>query len=351
MLPSKKIEVGDLFLEREYCLIDVRTETEYAQGSIPGSINIPLFNEEEQARIGRVYAANRKAATFLAMDIAGPKIPNFVRRICRYIQGKPLLIYCWRGGMRSHASVTLLSMVGQEAAQLRGGYHQYRKQIYQQLLGYKLKPQVIILKGKSGTGKTDTLRLLEQRGYPVLDLEGLARHRGSSFGSVPGEVPQCQKNFDSLLLGRLNEFQDRPYILLEGESKRIGNICLPDFLFSAMRQAPVIEVTGSLEARSERILADYTPRSNMARLQAYMSLFRLQGVLPKKLYRELRLSLDHQDYGSFVQLILLRHYDRLYDHNLPGKQVLVTIHSDEPEKTATSIASLLDNNAFGICSP
>lgn len=351
MLPCKQIEVPDLYLDQEYCLIDVRTATEYAQGSIPGSINIPLFDEEEQARLGRVYAENHKAATFLAMDVAGPKIPCFVRRICRHSQGKPLLIYCWRGGMRSHASVALLSMVGQEAAQLRGGYHQYRKHIFQQLRDYMLKPQVIILKGKSGTGKTETLRLLAERGYPVLDLEGLARHRGSSFGSVPGEVPQCQKNFDSLLLHKLKELQDSPYILLEGESKRIGNICLPDFLFSAMKQAPVIEVTGSLASRRERILAEYTPGNHKARLNAYMSLFRLQGVLSKALYRELKLCIDCQDYAAFVELILLCHYDRLYDHKLPGKQVLARINSDETEKAAASIASLLEKETLRVCRP
>lgn len=342
MLPCKQIELKDLLLYQDYCLIDVRTPTEYAQGSIPGSINIPLFDEKEQERIGRVYARNHKAAFFLAMDIASPKIPKFLRRINRHSQGKPLLVYCWRGGMRSHASVTLLGMVGIEAAQLRGGYHQYRKHIYQALRNYQLKPQVILLKGKSGTGKTEILRLLAQRGYPVLDLEGFARHRGSSFGSVPGENPRCQKDFDALLLGKLQELQHSPCILLEGESKRIGNICLPDFLFAAMKQAPVIEVTGSPAARRDRILAEYTPKTPRGRVEAYYSLYRLQGVLSRMRLAELRQHLDQQDYPAFVELILRQHYDRLYEHKLPGKEILASINSDDTEKAAVAIAAVLE---------
>lgn len=342
MLPCKQIEVQDLPLKQEYCLIDVRTPTEYALGSIPGSINIPLFDEKEQERIGRVYAKNHKAAFFLAMDIASPKIPSFLRRINRHRGSKPLLIYCWRGGMRSHASVTLLGMVGIEATQLRGGYHQYRKRIYQALQDYTLKPQLILIKGKSGTGKTEILRLLAGRGYPVLDLEGLARHRGSSFGDVPGEEPQCQKNFDSLLLAKLNGLQSRPYILLEGESKRIGNICLPDFLFAAMKLAPVIEVRGSLAARRDRILAEYTPKTPRGRVEAYYSLYRLQGVLSRKRLAELRQYLDQEDYPAFVELILQHHYDRLYEHKLPGKEILASINSDDTEKAAAAIAAVLE---------
>lgn len=328
--------------DKGYCLVDVRTKTEFLEGSIPGSINIPLFDEEERARIGRVYSQNRRAAKFLAMDFAGPKIPKFVRSICRRCQGKPLLILCWRGGMRSHATVEFLNMVGLEAAQLRGGYHQYRKHIYQQLQVYKLESQVIVLKGRSGTGKTEILRLLGQQGYPVLDLEGLARHRGSSFGDWEDEKPQSQKNFDSLLLEKLQALRDSPYILLEGESRRIGNICLPKFLFTAMQKAPVFEIYGSLPRRTERILRDYAPRSCEARVNTYLALSRLEGILSKGLFTELKQCLDAEDYARFVELILVKHYDRLYEHKLPGKQVLARVNSDETDKAAAAIAALLE---------
>lgn len=343
MLNFKQLEVKDLLQKKqEYCLVDVRTKTEFIEGSIPGSINIPLFDEEERARIGVTYAKNRKAAKFLAMDFAGPKIPKFVRSICRHSQNKPLLILCWRGGMRSHAAVEFLNMVGMEAVQLRGGYHQYRRHIYQQLQEYKLESQVIVLKGKSGTGKTEILRLLAQQGYPVLDLEGLARHRGSSFGDWEGERPESQKNFDSLLLEQLKGLRDSSYILLEGESRRIGCICLPEFLFAAMQKAPVIEIEGSLPRRTERILRDYAPASCEARLNTYLALSRLEGILSKGLFRELKQCLDAEDYARFVELILVKHYDRLYEHKLPGKQVLAKVNSDETEKAVAEIAALLE---------
>jgi len=343
VLSFKQMEVNDMLQKgQKYCLVDVRTKTEFIKGSIPCSINIPLFDEEERERIGRTYAKNRQAAKFLAMDFAGPKIPKFVRSICRHSQNMPLLIFCWRGGMRSHAAVEFLNMVGLEAAQLRGGYHQYRRHIYQQLQEYKLESKVIVLKGKSGTGKTEILRLLGQQGYPVLDLEGLARHRGSSFGDCEGERPQSQKNFDSYLLEKLKGLGDSPYILLEGESRRIGYICLPEFLFAAMRKAPVIEIVGSLEKRVARILRDYSPASRAARINAYIALFRLKSILSMGLFTKLKQCLDYEDYARFVELILVRHYDRLYEHKLPGEQVLGTVNSDETEKAMTEIAALLE---------
>lgn len=343
MINFKQLEVDEM-LQRaeEYCLVDVRTEAEFIEGSIPSSINLPLFNEEERERIGIIYAKSRVAAKFMAMDFAGPKIPRFVRSICRHSQGKPLLILCWRGGMRSHATVEFLNMVGMEAAQLRGGYHQYRRHIYQQLQEYKLESAVIVLKGRSGTGKTEILRLLAQQGYPVLDLEGLARHRGSSFGDWEGKKPQSQKNFDSHLLEKLQDLWDSPYILLEGESRRIGNICLPEFLFAAMQKAPVFEIYGSLPRRTERILRDYTPASPEARVNTYLALSRLEGILSKGLFDELKQCLDAENYARFVELILVRHYDRLYEHKLPGKQVLARVNSDDTENAVAEIAALLE---------
>lgn len=339
----KQIEIEEvLHRPEQYLLVDVRTAAEYNEGRILGSINIPLFDEAERERIGLVYRKSPRAARFLAMDIVSPKISPFVRKVHGKCRDKTPVALCWRGGLRSLAAVQLLGLAGIEALQLRGGYKHYRQHIYHQLENYVLKNQVIVLKGKSGTGKTDILALLADKGYPVLDLEKLANHRGSTFGGHE-LVPETQKNFDSLLLAELRRLEGKKWLLVEGESKRIGNVYLPDFLFAAMRNAPVIAVEGSLDRRVSRILRDYTPKTREARLGMYRALARLRYRLAKATFIELKQCLDREDYCRFVELILTSHYDKSYDHQLPGKEVLLTVNSDNAKRAAEEIAALLDN--------
>lgn len=341
MLGIKQIELDEYFQqERDYCLVDVRTKTEFDRGAIPGSINIPLFNEEERERIGRIYACHRTAAQFLAMDIAGPQIPKFVRRICRHCQGRLPILLCWRGGMRSHAAVQFLNLAGREALQLHGGYHQYRRLILRRLQEYQLDKEVILLQGKSGAGKTELLKELKKQGFPVLDLENLANHRGSAFGHQSGGC-QSQKNFDSLLLKGLDELPPGPYLLLEGESRRIGEICLPDFLFQAMAAARIIEVEASLKNRCARILQDYTPATPEARQGMSLALARLQPRLAPTVYRELSKYLQREDYYAFVRLILSDYYDKIYGRPGLEGQKLATITADDLQGAVREIASLL----------
>lgn len=339
----KQIEVEELDSSPDqYCIIDVRTSAEFGKGSIRGSINIPLFQAEERERIGTIYKKNAQAARFLAMDIISPKISKFVRRVYRYSQEKTPALVCWRGGMRSHAAVDLVQLAGIDAVQVHGGYKRYRQYIYNLLKNYQLNSQVVVLKGKSGTGKTELLHHLRSRGYPVLDLEGLAGHRGSTFGGFEGEAPATQKNFDSELLAQLRDLEGNKYILVEGESKRIGNIYLPEFLFSAMRTAPIIVVDGSLEKRVERIVQDYVPKTHAGRINMYRALARLRHRLSKANFAKLKSCLDQEDYAGFVHLVLLEHYDETYDHQLPGTEVLTTVNSDNIKRAAQTIGALID---------
>jgi tRNA 2-selenouridine synthase len=336
---QNQIEVEDLIIRTgEYSIIDVRTASEYGKGSVLGSINIPLFNEEERARIGLVYQKSPKAARFLALDLASPKLPQFIRKIYSHSQEKVPVAVCWRGGMRSRATVELLDLAGIEALQLRGGYHRYRQHIYQALCNYQLQSQILVLKGKSGTGKTEILNLLARQGRPVLDLEDLAAHRGSAFGVYPQEHPATQKNFEAKLLRELQRLEGSSWLLVEGESKRIGNIYLPDFLFAAMQTAPAVEVEGV-----ERIVRDYAPANHEGRLMMYRALSKLRHKLPKATFAELKQCLDNEDYSRFVDLALSKYYDRTYDHQLQDNEVLARVNSNCIQSAAAEIATLLDN--------
>lgn len=337
-----QISVEELERQRDqYIVVDVRSHIEYLEGAVLDSVNIPLFNEEERAKIGVVFKKSPRAARFVALDIIGPKLSKFIRRIYGVSAGKPLVILCWRGGMRSRATVDLLHMAGIEALQLGGGYKRYRQYVNQELTHFQLDCKLIVIKGKSGTGKTEILSQLAQQGQPVLDLEALAAHRGSAFGRWEETHASTQKNFDTRLLAKLEQLQHAKYILVEGESKRIGNIYLPNFLFEKMRTAAIIEVDCSMPERIARIVRDYAPMSHQARLTMYRALSRLKHKLGKADLYALKQCLDDEDYSTFVDLVLSRHYDNIYDHQLPGKSVLAVVNSDDIKKAADEIAAIV----------
>ena len=327
---------------QSYIVIDVRSPIEYLEGSVVGSINIPLFDADERARIGVIYKKSPRAARFVALDIIGPKLSKFIRRIHARCQDRTPVIVCWRGGMRSKSTVELLQMAGIRSLQLDGGYRRYRQNIFQELRDYQLQNQLVVIKGKSGTGKTEILAALENLGYPVLDLEGLANHRGSAFGGFEQQRPATQKNFDAHLLMQLNKARESKWLLVEGESKRIGNIFLPEFLFNKMRTAPVIEVNCAMEKRVKRIIRDYSPRSHRARMNMYRALAKLGHKVSRADQAVLKQSLDNEDYAQFVHIVLSRHYDNIYDHQLPGKDLLATIDSADIKMAAQEIAAIMD---------
>lgn len=325
-------------------IVDVRSEGEYADGHIPHSINIPLFSDVEREHIGKVYKASPRAARFAAMELIGPKLAKFVRRIHKLTKNKnyPVIVTCWRGGMRSKATVDLLRMAGIDALQLEGGYRNYRRFIKERLDNYQLSLPLVILKGKSGTGKTEIIQHLIREGFPALDLESLAGHRGSAFGGYSGHASVSQKTFDALLLAQLEQTKGKKWLLVEGESKRIGNLYIPDFLYKAMGRGYVIEAVGSIEDRIIRTLAEYTPKNaeDVAHLQG--ALKRIQGKLSQEKFNRLVNYLAKGDYREFAQLLLVEYYDNLYDFQLPGGEYLFAVDSGDSKKAAMEIAAGLN---------
>ncbi len=327
-------------------VIDVRTAEEYSQGAIPGSINIPLFDHQQRVHIGTVYQRSPRAARFVAMDLLAPRLARYIRKIHRNCYGHAPLIVCWRGGMRSSFTVGLLHMAGVRALQLEGGYRAYRRWVYSQLREIDLNLPLVVLKGKTGTGKTALLHALATMGLQVLDLETLAGHRGSAFGDFPDDRACSQKDFDARLLLCLQQLDADKWLAVEGESKRIGNIYLPDNLYSAMRNAPVIEIHCSMDLRVQRILDEYTPREEGDLKRIYAALARLQQRLGVKVHSELKNSLEAGNYAVFVQTLLEQHYDKVYDFQLPGKEVLFAVDTADIKKAAMEIAARLNKLSF-----
>ncbi|MBN9887848.1 tRNA 2-selenouridine(34) synthase MnmH [Salipiger abyssi] len=239
-------------------VIDVRSPAEFAEDHVPGAINLPVLDNEERARVGTIY---KQESPFLARKLGAALV---FRNAAAHIEG-PLahheggwrpLVYCWRGGQRSGSFAWMLQQIGWRAEAVEGGYRTYRRLVTGALYDSPLPYRLIQLGGYTGTAKTALLPRLAARGVQVVDLEGLARHRGSLLGEMPGGQPS-QKGFETGLAQALSALDPARPVLVEAESSKIGQILLPPSLWEAMKQAPWIEVTAPLDARAGYLDAAY----------------------------------------------------------------------------------------------
>jgi tRNA 2-selenouridine synthase len=243
------------FLQGAGPILDVRSPGEYAQGHIPGAVSFPLFTDAERAQVGTCYKqVGREAAVELGFDIAGPKCGEFIRTAKALAPDRHLRVHCWRGGMRSGGMGWILELAGFTVHTLEGGYKAYRRWVRETLATPR---PMVILGGMTGSGKTQILHELAALGEPVLDLEGLAHHRGSSFGALLLPPQPTTEHYENLLADQWAGFSgDRP-IWLEAESRRVGTCRIPDELFAQMEAAPTVEVVRSVAERLDLLVAIY----------------------------------------------------------------------------------------------
>ncbi|MEO1001278.1 MAG: tRNA 2-selenouridine(34) synthase MnmH, partial [Pseudomonadota bacterium] len=231
--------------------IDVRSPAEFAEDHLPGAINLPVLSNAERAEVGTIYVQESR---FRAKRIGAAKI---ARAVARHLDG-PLsdrpagwrpLVYCWRGGQRSGAMATILTQIGWRAETLSGGYRSWRRHVVAALYDTPLAHRLVLLDGNTGTGKTALLPRLAERGVQVIDLEGLAAHRGSLFGGVAEPQP-AQKLFDSRVMAALSALDAGRVTVVEAESNHIGRLLVPPSLWAAMKLAPRIAISAPLPARA-----------------------------------------------------------------------------------------------------
>lgn len=338
--------IEELLVKRdrqEIVLVDVRSPSEFANGTIPGSLNIPLFDDEERARVGTAYKQESvQAAKDLGLEIFSAKLPAFIKTF-EQIDGRKA-VFCWRGGMRSKTAATVLDLMGIKAYRLSGGFRTYRKWVVEVLENFEMRPQAVVLLGHTGTGKTDVLRALLSEGYPVLDLEGMAGHRGSIFGQV-GLSVNNQKTFESLLVTDLLKLQDSPYVLVEGESRRIGKTILPDFLMEKKEVGVQLFVQLPIEERVRHILADYQPATHKAELiEAYE---RIHKHIHTPIAAEIMHSLRADDFEQAVRLLLEHYYDPRYAHAMAYAEERVVIDAMTVADAAEQVKAYLDAERLG----
>lgn len=247
-------------LARFDLVIDVRSPAEFAEDHVPGAVNLPVLSNAERAEVGTIYVQESR---FKARRLGAALI---ARNVARYLENELAdrdgafrpLIYCWRGGQRSNAMATILAEVGWRTALLRGGYKTYRTHVSKRLYDAELANRVVLLEGPTGVGKTELLGLLSGRGVQTLDLEGLAAHRGSLFGAMPGVPQPSQKMFESRLLSALETLDPTRPVVVESESSKVGERMVPPALWKRMEAAPRIAVTAPAEARARYIVSVYS---------------------------------------------------------------------------------------------
>ncbi len=303
---------------KDYIFVDVRSPKEFAEDHIPGAINIPLFSNEERAIVGTLYKqVGKDVAIEKGLEIVGHKLPEMIQQYQQYKTQK-VIIYCWRGGMRSGSVVGLLQSLQFDAYQLEKGYKDYRRFVREQFDTIPFPP-LVILYGLTGSGKTEILRQLENS----IDLEGLAQHRGSIFGDI-GLVQRSQKMFESLLLKRLFELQHQKVIFIERESRKIGQVMIPLSIWDAMDDAQKVKVVCSSEERVERLYKEYC--TGMDKILIIQKIHSIQKYLGKKKADELITLLEQSKVKEVIHVILLDYYDVLYKYTIDSKEYSYTIH-------------------------
>lgn len=337
----KEIHIRDLHTLENPVLIDVRSEGEFAEATLPGAINLPLLNNGERAQVGTTYTQTSPGlARELGLSIVSPKLPQLIKSLEELARKGPVVLFCWRGGMRSKSLATVADLMEIPVYRLIGGYKAYRSQVYD-FFQEEFPRQVVVLRGNTGVGKTELLQRLREDGYPAVDLENLANNRGSVFGATGLGEPPSQKKFEGLLYEELQALSDFSYILVECESKRIGRVTLPNSFYSAMQRGVQILQFDSLENRVERLIREYTgvPKA-LAEIETALN--RLVKTLGRAGVEELQVLLKEGFLSKFTERLLLDYYDKLYSYpNEKKGDYAFYVDYGEPQKALEELETYL----------
>lgn len=298
-------------------IIDARSESEYALDQIPGAVNWPSLHDEERHLIGTLYKqvnpfeAKKRGAALVARNVAA----HIERELIDAPKSWQPLIYCWRGGNRSGAMATILGAIGFKVTLVEGGYKAYRQAVLESLPERVRALQFRVVCGRTGTGKTHLLQALARHGAQVLDLEALAQHRSSVLGSIPGQAQPGQKLFDSRLWQALRALDPQHPVYVEAESKRVGNVTVPETLIEAMRASPCLTLEMSLDQRVTLLLRDYDFFTRDVDLfcERLGTLTALRG---RETVARWQLQARQGDMAGVVRALLDEHYDPKYEQSM-----------------------------------
>lgn len=294
------------FLSPDFPLLDVRSPSEFARGHIPGAINVYLLDDRSRHEVGIVYAQKGiREAVRRGLALSRDRLPEMFDQMAEISNGKPLRIYCWRGGLRSRAAAFLAESAGIRVMILKGGYRAFRQYAISCI---SMPRRLIILGGMTGSGKTEMLQLIQRQGAQVLDLEGLAHHKGSVFGGIGQSAQPSTEQFSNLIWAQLATFDPAQPVWVEDESNSLGNCFVPDALFSQMLRSPVIELRVPRHVRAARLYREYGLAGSDLLAMDVMKIKKRLGL--KQAAEICRMIEDGQTFEAAT--LLLQYYDKAY---------------------------------------
>lgn len=335
---NRSINITDYFkLPETVPLIDVRTPAEFEHGHVPGAHNIPLFSNEERVKVGTTYKQqSREDAILLGFDLTGSKWSGFIRTALEIAPHKKVAVHCWRGGMRSGAMAWALGLYGFEVYLIQGGYKNYRRWVLQQ---FEAPYHLIVLGGMTGSGKTHILHELTQQGQQIIDLEELAQHQGSSYGTLNKMVQPTQEQFENNLTGQLYRQDKTKPIWLEDESQTIGKRFIPKPLWVQMRQAMLINLLVPHGQRVSALAAEYGSLDKEFLITCTQRIHKRLG--PEQTKHAIA-AINENRMEDFVRLVLV-YYDKTYRNGLSKREATKVYNLATESNDAVQNAQLILN--------
>ena len=299
-------------------IVDVRSPAEFAQGHIPGALNLPLFSDEERACVGTLYVQKgRNQAVQKGLEIVGPKLRYFTD-FALGLHSPTVALHCWRGGMRSASMAWLFETVGLQCTLLQKGYKAFRQTV---LDSFAQPRSLQILGGLTGSGKTEILHTLALAGEQVLDLEGIACHKGSAFGSLGQAAQPGTEHFENLLFMQFSQFDARKPIWMEDESRNVGRCALPGAFWEQMRQAPFVWIDTPREVREQRLSHEY------AHFEASQLCVAIQKIEKRLGFDRCKAALEACEQGRTREAlrVCLDYYDKAYTKQVQDRHAITEL--------------------------
>jgi tRNA 2-selenouridine synthase len=340
-----RLEIKEFLNESKYrTILDVRTPAEFERAHIPGALNLPLFSNEERAEIGTLYKQVSKEEAFKrGLELVSQRLPFYIQRSREIVKGNSVAVHCWRGGKRSQSMAEFLQLADFDVVSLIGGYKAYRNYVLAQMEIIPLK--VLVVGGQTGTGKTAILQALRKKGEQVIDLEGLANHKGSAFGWIGEKEQPTVESFENELFEEIRKLDPLRRVWIENESRKIGKVFIPEAFWEKKVKGILFNLNLSRQERVKRLIEDYAVYSKDA---LELSFKKLKKKLGGKALND---ALDALETGQLdlAAEIALHYYDKTYEHGvLNGRfseMYLLEIKND-PQETAQKLINLADQNNY-----